>query len=438
MAALPTPTRRRRRRDTEPVSRALAKTAATLAVLGLVIYVGLSSYNGVPGRSYSTLRVSVPGVGNLIKHDPVRIAGVRVGQVQNLGVGRDERPIVTLQLEPGVRVPVDSQVMVRANGLLGARYVQLVPGRSGSDLRSGAKLTAAADALSFGVPDTLDTLDAATRSSLGASLNALGVGLLGHGADLNTGLRMVAGAAPRFTGLADAIIARPGSAERLVPSLDALVTALDSSRQNLIAMLDPATRALSPFVDQRAAFRDTLDVAPSTLGTATVGLGDARRLLTAADALASSAVTTLPPVPHALTETAALLDRSRGSLAKATSLLHAASPAVPAILRITGPLSPLLAPLRSLFDTALPAVRYVGQRGCDIENFGVVMRSMTGFGGVGTGPIGPAMEFRAQVVLTPEALAPAALVSPPIKDAYAPPCTYLSKAYPYESAGGGR
>jgi hypothetical protein len=64
------------------------------------------------------------------------------------------------------------------------------------------------------------------------------------------------------------------------------------------------------------------------------------------------------------------------------------------------------------------------------------MRSMTGFGGVGTGPLGPSMEFRAQVVAAPEALGPLSNVLPAKKDAYSAPCKYLSKPYPYVAARG--
>jgi hypothetical protein len=134
-----------------------------------------------------------------------------------------------------------------------------------------------------------------------------------------------------------------------------------------------------------------------------------------------------------------LLVTSPGPLRRASALLRAAGPAVPAALKVTRSLSPVLPRVKSLLDEGLPVVDYIGPRGCDIENFGIVMRSMTGFGGVGTGPLGPSMEFRAQLEPTPEALAPATKLVPIKKDAYSAPCKYLSQVYPYDTGqGGGR
>lgn len=429
--------RTRRRRDTEAPSRTLAKGVATLTVLGLVLYVGLTSYNGVPGRDYAKLYVDVPAIGNLIGHDPVRIAGVRVGQVKHIAVSRRGQARVELQLEPGTDIPADTTVRIRANGLLGARYVQLIPGTSSSLVADGGALRGAPDALSFGVPDTLDTLDRPTREGLGALVDGVGTGMLGNGQDLNRGLDAVADAAPRFTGLADALLERPDATARLIPALDRMMQPLDASRGDLAGMLAPGARALEPFAAERDALRTALDVAPGALTAATGGLQRGRRLIAATDALARSANRTLPSVPTGLRAAARLLGTSDGALRRATTLLRSAGPAVPAALRVTDRIPPVLPQLRSILDDGLPMIRYIAPRACDIENFGTVMRSMTGYGGAGRGPLGPSMEFRAQLVPTPEAVSPGTMLSAIKKDAYAAPCKYLSKAYPYVAASGG-
>lgn len=431
---IPARTPARRRRDTEPPARSLVKGLATLAALGAVIYIGLTAYNGVPGRRYSYVEARVPAIGNLIRHDPVRIAGVRVGQVQTLGLDGAGHPRIKLQIEPGVHLPSDTDVRVRANGLLGARYVQLIPGTSTTMLRDGSTLTAAPDALSFGVPDALDTFDPATRASLGDMVRGLGAGLLGHGVALNEGLSLVGDATPRFTALAVAVTRRPGAAERLVPALGRLMTTLSKSRQELAAMFAPAARAVEPFADSgRAGLRASLDRAPGALAAATGGLGRGRRLLASAHALAVSAKDVLPTVPRGLTAATALLHAAPPSLDRAAALLRSASPAVPAALRLTDAARPVLAPVTKLTSQSRPMLRYIAPHACDITNFATVMRSMTGFGGVGEGPVGPSMEFRAQVIPVAEVLSAGGALDPAKKVAYAPPCTFLSKQYPYEA-----
>jgi virulence factor Mce-like protein len=426
-----------RRRDTEAPGRTLLKSGLTLLLLSAVLYVGLSSYNGVPGRDYSKLYVQADGVGNLIGHDPVRIAGVRVGQVKGLKVA-DGRTKVELQLEPGVTVPVDSDVRIRANGLLGARYVQIIPGRSAELKPDGSTLRAEGDALTFGVPDTLDTFDSPTRRQLRNMVDSLGAGVFGHGRDLNSGVDRLSAAAPQFTDINGELLARPEALGRLVPALNRLMGPLDAAKGDYAAMLRPGARALEPFADQRAAWRKALDEAPSSLAAATTGLGRGERLLVSTAALARAANRTLPTVPRGLRSTTELLRSTPDELRKVDGLLEAAAPAVPAALRVTRALDPVLPTVRSILEHGLPIIRYIGPRGCDIENFGVTMRSMTGFGGTGRGPIGPSMEFRAQVIPTPEALSPGTLLSPARKDAYATPCKYLSKTYPYVNPEGGR
>ena len=104
-----------------------------------VVWTAVTSYSGVPLRDYDHYVVEVPATGNLIAHDQVRIGGVRVGQVEKTAITPDGKARLALQLERGTRLPADTQVVLRANGLLGARYVQLVPGASSRLLRSGKR-----------------------------------------------------------------------------------------------------------------------------------------------------------------------------------------------------------------------------------------------------------------------------------------------------------
>lgn len=416
---------RRRRRDTEPPSRTALKGLAVFAMVGAFVYVGVSSYNGVPFTHYQSLTVETPGIGNVIEHDPVRIAGVRVGQVIGESVTRSGKARIHLQIDPGTRIPAGTQVMIRTNGLLGARYVQLIPGAGRKLLPSGALLVGHPGSLTYGVPETLDTLDAKTRRALGEMVDGLGTGLLGRGEQLNAAIQDAAPAAANFTQLVQSILARPGSASRLIPALDSMMAPLDDSRVQIAALDAPASRALTPLVSQRGRLRQTLADAPATLASADTGLRTGETLLASANALAVAAKQTLPVLPHGLREATALLRTSPIPLRRAKALLDEVQPAIPATLKITSALSPVLPPLREALHNVAPMLVYAGQRGCDIENLGVTLRSMTGYGGVGSGPLGPPMEFRAQIVAGPEALAPLHAVSPMKHDAYAAPCKYI-------------
>jgi hypothetical protein len=108
------------------------------------------------------------------------------------------------------------------------------------------------------------------------------------------------------------------------------------------------------------------------------------------------------------------------------------------VLRLTGALSPLLKPVTATLGDLGDMLDVIAPYGCDIVNFGAVFRSVTGFGGYGSGPVGEASQFRLQVIPP----TPGELVG--IKDStgltrrdqYAPPCKYLSE--PYDVIGGSR
>jgi phospholipid/cholesterol/gamma-HCH transport system substrate-binding protein len=423
--------RPRRRRDTEPPLRTIAKGLAASTIVGLLIWLGISAYNGVPFTNYSSVYVSIPAVGNLLGHDPVRIAGVRVGQVLSKALESDGRVHLKLQLDPGVRLPADTTVAVRASGLLGARYVELIPGASRKLLRSGSTITAPATSLTYGVTDALDTFDAQTRGALGSTVRELGAGMVGRGMQLNDAIHLSAGDIGPFQRLAETILSHPGAAGRLLPALDRTTTALANSRVAMANTFGPAADAMTPFVDQRPAVQAALDVAPRALDSANTGLAAGSQLLGAVSALARASNSTLPAAPAGLRAATALLAGTHMDLERGAALLAAAQPAIPAALQITGSLNPLLPPLQQGLSNLTPVAQLVTPYGCNVINLGAVFRSMTSFGGYGTGPLGPGMEFRLTVVpggsfsnvggADPSGLTP--------RDGYPPPCRYVATPY---------
>jgi virulence factor Mce-like protein len=432
--------RPRRRRDTEPAYRTIAKGLAVITFVGVVIWFAVSAYNGIPFVNYSTIYVSIPQAGNLLQHDPVRIAGVRVGQVLGKSLSADGNVRLQLQLDPGVKLPANTTVRVRASGLLGARYVELIPGSSGRALAAGSTITASANALTYGVPDALDTFDAQTRGALGTAVHELGDGVLGRGTQLNEAIHLSATNMVPFQQLATTILSDPGAAQRLLPSLDQMTRALAHSRIHLSNTLGPAASALEPLTADRAAVRDALAKAPAALATADSGLAEGEQLLGGATAVAQAAQQTLPDAPRGLSQLTALLGGSHGDLQQAASLLQTARPAVPSLLDITASLQPLLGPLLRGLGDLTPMLQQIAPYGCNIENFGAVFRSVTGFGGNGTGPNGPAMEFRLSAVPPgglQGLLGGTDTTGLTARDGYPRPCAYLAGPYPTIGAHSG-
>lgn len=441
--------RRGRRYDGDPPVRALGRGLLVAAFIALFGYLAVAFYNGVPGRDYRFVDAKLPRIGSLLRHDPVRLGGVRVGQVRSIDLAPDGQTLLRLQLEPDAHVPSDSHIRIRANGLLGARFVELVPGRSPREIGPHQVIVGSDTSLTAGATDALDTFDRQTRGALRPLLGELGTGLAGQGGHVNDLLRVGSREIVPAKDFFATLNAHGDALQRLLPALDAGVTPLDDNRQALTGLIAAGSGALNPFVAERPAVRDTLDLAPSALGAANAGLAAGTPLLQATRRLAAQARRTLPAAPGSLRAASALLRESHVPLVRADALLRRVPAAVPAVLRLARAASPLAKPLAGLLDDLVVVVRKVAPYGCDITNFGAVFRSMTGLGTQaggeqGGGPNGPAMQFRLQATapVTTEALGLKDTSGLVVREGYPRPCKYLAKPYTIieqpVTLGGGR
>lgn len=429
-----------RRRDTPPPIPTAVGGLLVIVALCILGWQALRVYNGVPGRGYSTVYVSTPEVGNLLSHDQVRIAGARVGQVLDRDIGPDGNPRLELQIEPGTRLPADTKVAVRGAGLLGARYVELIPGSSSADVAEGSTIKGDEGSYTFGLAETLDTFDKDTRGALGSMIGGLGQGLLGHGEKLNDAVHAAGTRSRPFGEFAAEVLRRDGAAGRLLPALESAIAPLDANRHKLADMAGIAADAVEPIVDRRAEMRETLDEAPPALVALQPGLTAGTRLLASVRSAAGAATATLPKAPAGLRSLSALLRESRVPLRRASTLLDAARPAVPAALKITSALDPVLRPVKNMLAELSPILAEVGAYNCDITNFALTMRSMTGYTQPGEGPHGPAQAFRLQSVipLAGDAVGVRNTSTTDKREGIVKPCTYLAKPYPQGVPGGGR
>jgi phospholipid/cholesterol/gamma-HCH transport system substrate-binding protein len=124
-----------------------AFVAAGLAALGyLSIQVGGLSYKGQGGLQ---LYAVFDEIGGLKERAPVAIAGVTVGQVTGIGLDDVLRARVTLDLDSGLELPIDTSAAVRTSGVLGDQFIALEPGGEEDLLTSGEEIAYTENALSL-------------------------------------------------------------------------------------------------------------------------------------------------------------------------------------------------------------------------------------------------------------------------------------------------
>lgn len=92
-------------------------------IFAMAVFIGKIDLGGVRGDAFSIFFTSADGiaVGN-----QVRYAGIRAGRVESLELLPSGIQVV-VRLEPGVKVPEGSVVLLGTEGIMGARYVGIQP-----------------------------------------------------------------------------------------------------------------------------------------------------------------------------------------------------------------------------------------------------------------------------------------------------------------------
>ncbi|MFC7474589.1 outer membrane lipid asymmetry maintenance protein MlaD [Dankookia sp. GCM10030260] len=126
--------------------RSLAEVAAGAIVLAVAAvflgYAVLHSGRGTVSAEGMTLSASFDRIDGLANGADVRIAGVKVGTVTDSRIDPESfAAVLTLKVDRSLKLPNDTSAEVTSEGLLGGKYVSLVPGGSDRLLADGGRIT---------------------------------------------------------------------------------------------------------------------------------------------------------------------------------------------------------------------------------------------------------------------------------------------------------
>ncbi len=102
------------------------------------------AYRTAGQRSFSgySLNATFSSIDGLQSGGDVRISGVKVGQVTSITIDPETYLAkVEFTVAPEIKVPVDSVASIASEGLLGGKYVGLLPGALDDMLKPGARIT---------------------------------------------------------------------------------------------------------------------------------------------------------------------------------------------------------------------------------------------------------------------------------------------------------
>jgi len=127
------------------MNRSLLESAVGFAVLliagGFAWYAATISGSSLGAAGYDIV-ARFDRVGGVSIGSDVRLSGVKVGSVAKIALDPESFSVdLTLTLPKTLKIPSETVVQITSDGLLGSRYVSLVPGNDDKILKPGDRLT---------------------------------------------------------------------------------------------------------------------------------------------------------------------------------------------------------------------------------------------------------------------------------------------------------
>jgi ABC-type transporter Mla subunit MlaD len=168
--------------------------AVTTLIVILAVFLAYNANNGLPFVPSYRISVQVPNAETLVKGNDVRVAGVRVGFVEDVVPVQHRDGRVTakadLKLDKTVDpIPKGSTVVIRAQSALGLKYLEIDRSNNPKGYPEGSILPlSAAHPHPVEYDQVLSMFDAPTRTAIRQNLVQFGAVLAGRGPQINAAL----------------------------------------------------------------------------------------------------------------------------------------------------------------------------------------------------------------------------------------------------------
>lgn len=97
----------------------------------------LGEVSWLTGAKTYTLNAEFNNISGVKPGADIQISGVTVGKVRQLRLNEDNLAMVVMQVDNGIKVPVDSMASVKSQGIVGDKYIQLTLGGDENEYQPG-------------------------------------------------------------------------------------------------------------------------------------------------------------------------------------------------------------------------------------------------------------------------------------------------------------
>jgi virulence factor Mce-like protein len=344
-----------------------ARVIASGAIALVAVVLGVVLLTGGP-RDETSVRLVVPSALGLRDDSEVRVGGVPVGRVRELGLtSGDDVEVVLGVKNDSVTVGQDASVAIKSLNLLGEKYVELNPGTPAASHPSVVTIPASRVTPATDLDQVLDVLDTPTRERLAILINEAGTALTGRHADFSELLTRLPPSLETATHLLNDVVSDNHTLAGLIQDSDRFLATTVKETADLGHFVDSAKGAAQTFAQKDDQLASTLAAAPGGLSalrgfladlrTTAPPLGQAARRLSATAPDLEDTLDELAPFRNTIQPTLREAKDVAPSLSRlgqeATPVIARSEPALTSLDRFATAVRPLT---ETLGDTAMPDI----------------------------------------------------------------------------------
>ena len=248
-----------------------------IGALGVLFYLTFSiGGKGMFGtRAQQSFYIRFTSIIGVTEKSEVRMAGVKIGEVKKIELD-NFRAKVTVDLMQAFNIPDDSVAKVQGKGLLGEKFLEIVPGTSSTFVANGGELLQSVSPANLedivaklgGALDDIKSVTESLKDSLGSSEGKQGLkSIINNLASLSEDLRSVVGGnkerlnsiilnVDKASSLLQAILAENrGDLRGTMDNINSVSKSFNEKAPDLLAHLDEAAAGMRDMVKEN---RDNL------------------------------------------------------------------------------------------------------------------------------------------------------------------------------------